>query len=256
MAIFDWMANLAIDAAGGSKSVFGDKPQVADYVSTDLGTEAKKAAQVNTANMPEIEALLNRILPGYTDMVAAGSRNTQSLLRGEIPQDVQDKIRRDTAFRSLSGGFGGSGMSKALTARDLGLTSLDLMGKGENSAQRWAGLTEGAVSPFSVTAKEQADQTMKNNLYKQATEQFKYNVLAAPDPGAAGLFNTIATIGGTAASFGMGSALGAMGGGSKPPPAQGGVANYSYPSPMYAGGTPTSNSSGTAPYNWPYSGWG
>lgn len=252
MAIFDWMANLAIDAAGGKRDVFGSRPGVADYVPTDLGAEAKKATAANIANMPEIEALLEKILPGYTAMRDQGSKNTQSLLRGEIPQDVQDKVRRNSAFQSLIGGYGGSGMSKSLTARDLGLTSLDLMGKGENSAQRWAGLTEGAVSPFSVTAKEQADQTMRNNLYRQATEQFKYNVLASPEPGAAGLFNTIGVIGGTAASFGMGSAMNAQRGGGAQP--TGGT--YSYTTPSYASAQPASNASGTAPYNWPYSGWG
>jgi len=243
MALFDWMANMAIDSAGGKKSVFGSKPGVADYVPTDLGAEAKKATAENSANMPDIQALLEKILPGYGNMVAQGSKNTQALLRGEIPQDVQDKVRRNSAFQSLSGGFGGSGMSKALTARDFGLTSLDLMGKGENSAQRWAGLTEGAVAPFSISAKEQADQTTKNNLYKQATDQFKYNVLAAPDPGAAGLFNTIATIGGTAASFGMGSAMGAQRSGGVPATAAGG------------GGSGGGNYATSAPANNPFYNW-
>jgi hypothetical protein len=255
--LFDWMGNMAINAAGGGASVFGTKPGVADYTPTDLGVEAKKATTENLANMPEIEALLNKILPGYTDMVKEGSKSTLSLLRGEVPQDVQDQIRRNSAFQSLSSGFGGSGMSKNLTARDLGLTSLDLIGKGENSAQRWAGLTEGAVSPFSVTAKEQGDQTMKNNLYKQATEQFRNNVLAAPDPASAGLFNTIATIGGTAASLGIGSALGAMGGrGGSTQIAAPPNYNYAYSAPSYSPGFPTANETGTAPYAWPYSGWG
>lgn len=202
MAIFDWMANMAIGAAGGGKKVFGTKPGVADYTPTDLGTEAKKAADADIANSPEIQKLLETILPGYGEMVRQGSKNTLSLLKGELPSDVQDAVTRSAAYRSLSGGFSGSGMARKLTARDFGLMSLDLMGKGENSAQRWAGITQGANAPFTVTAKEQADQTMKNNLYRQAVEQFKYNVLAAPDPAAAGLFNTIGVIGGTAASFG------------------------------------------------------
>jgi hypothetical protein len=219
MAIFDWMANMAIDSAGGGKSVFGDKPQVADYVPTDLGTESQKATEANVSNLPGIQALLDKILPGWSDMQKEGSKNTLSLLRGEIPQDVQDQLRRNSAYKSFTGGYGGSGMSKALTARDFGLTSLDLMGKGENSAQRWMGMSEGAVSPWTITGKEQADQTMKNNLYQQAVDQFKYNVMAAPDPASAGLFNTIATIGGTAASFGMGSAMNAQrsGGGTAAP---------------------------------------
>lgn len=249
MAIFDWMADMAIDAAGGKTAVFGSKPGVAEYTPTDLGTEAKTAATANAANMPEITALLNKILPGYSDLVAQGSKNTMSLLRGELPQDVQDKVRRNSAFKAFSGGYGGSGMSKALTARDFGRTSLDLMQVGENSAQRWASLTQGSVAPYAITAGQQADATFKNNLYKQATEQFKMNVAAAPDPGAAGMFNTIATIGGTAASFGtMG-----MGGGSKAaaPATAPAAYSYAYPAPTYAAAQPTANQWGNSPYGWP-----
>lgn len=247
MAIFDWMADLAIDAAGGKDAVFGTKPGVAEYTPTDLGAEAKKAVAVNTANMPEIQALLEKILPGWDAMTKQGSKNTLALLRGELPQDVQDKVRRNSAFRAFSGGYGGSGMAKALTARDLGRTSLDLMQVGENSAQRWAALTQGSVAPYTIRADQQADATFKNNLYKQATEQFKYNVIAAPDPGAAGMFNTISTIAGTAASFGtMG-----MGGGQKAPATAPATYSYAYPAPTYAAAQPTANQWGTAPYGWP-----
>lgn len=250
MPIFDWMADMAIGAAGGADKVFGTKPGVAEYTPTDLGAEANRAVGANTANMPEITALLNKILPGYTDMVAQGSKNTMSLLRGELPKDVEDKVRRNSAFKAFSGGYAGSGMSKALTARDFGRTSLDLMQVGENSAQRWAALTQGSVAPYSITAGQQADSTFKNNLYKQATEQFRYNVLAAPEPGAAGMFNTISAIGGTAASFGM---MG-MGGGSRAaasataPPAN---YSYAYQAPTYASAQPTANQWGNSPYGWP-----
>ncbi len=203
MAIFDWMANMAINSAGGGKAVFGSKPGVAEYKPTDLGAEAKRAAASNLENTPGIQALLEKILPGYGEMVAQGAKNTNAMLKGEIPQDVQDRLRRNAAFQSFTAGSGGSGMSKALTARDFGLTSLDLMEKGTNSAQRWAGLTQAGVSPWMVTGRDQGEQTMKNNLYEQATKQFQFNVDAAPDPAAAGLFNTIGVIGGTAASFGL-----------------------------------------------------
>jgi hypothetical protein len=247
-------AGILGDMPGGAEGVFGRKPEIAPYVSTDLGTEAKKAVAANTSNLPEIQALLSKILPGYSEMVGQGSKNTLAMLRGEIPQDVQDQIRRTSAFRSLSGGFGGSGMAKSLTARDLGLTSLDLMDKGSNSAQRWAGLTEGAVSPFSITAKEQADQQMKNNLYSQAVKQFEFNVAAAPSPAAAGLFNLDNAIGSQFLSFGLGSAMGAMGGG-------GGSGRTFAPSGNYNTGTgfgtglASVGSSAGSGWN-PYSGWG
>jgi hypothetical protein len=94
-------AGILGDMPGGAEGVFGRKPEIAPYVKTDLGDEAKKAAATNLRNAPDIEALLNRILPGYSDMVKSGSKNTLSLLRGEVPQDVQDQIRRTAAFKSL-----------------------------------------------------------------------------------------------------------------------------------------------------------
>lgn len=211
--IFNAMAEWAVSEAGGKDRVFGTKPGVAEFTETDLGTEAGRAVSSNLRNMPEIQALLERILPGYGEMVAQGSKNTMSLLRGELPPDVQAAVQRSAAFKSLQGGYAGSGMSKALTARDIGRTSLDLMGEGTNAASRWAGLTQASVAPFTVTAPAQAAQTERNNLYKQATEQMKMNVLAAPDPGAAGIFNLQTAMGSMAASFGMSSALNGMGGG-------------------------------------------
>lgn len=206
------LAEWAISDAGGKDAVFGTRPGVAEYKPTDLGTEASRAIGANAANMPQIQALLEQILPGYTEMVKTGSKSTLSLLKGEIPQDVQDAIKRSSAFRSLSGGFSGSGMSRALTARDLGRTSLDLTQLGGNAAQRWAGLTQAGVAPFTVTAPAQADATFRNNLLAQGTEQNRLNVLAAPDPGAAGQFNLQTALGSQAMSFGLGSAAGAMGG--------------------------------------------
>lgn len=240
--LFDQLANMVIGSSGGGRAVFGSKPGVAEFTPTDLGTESKRAAQENLANAPEIAALLEKILPGYSEMVKQGSANTLSLLKGEIPQDVKDAVYRSGAYKALSGGYGGSGMSKALTARDLGLTSLDLTGRGENSAQRWAGLTQSSNAPFLVTGKEQAAQTERNNLYQQAVQQFKYNVDAAPDPAAAGLFNLTSAIGSTAASFGIGSALGGMGGGGGGGNAAAARASapayaYAYPAPTYNWGS-------------------
>lgn len=242
--VFDWMANLAIDAAGGDRAVFGTKPGTAGYTETDLTTEAGRAARGNLANMPDIMALLERILPGYGEKVRLGGKNATSFMRGEIPKDVQDYLRRSTAFKSLSGGFAGSGMSKALTARDFGRTSLDLMERGENSAARWAGLTQAGVAPFMVTAAGQGAQTERNNLNRQATEQHRLNVEAAPEPGAAGLFNTIATIGGTAASFGMGAMTGGMGGGQ--PQQQQRVTQQ----PVMATGNATNTGAGMGGWTW------
>lgn len=54
-----------------------------------------------------------------------------SRLRGEIPDDVADEIRNNSAAGSLALGLGGdSPAARALQAKDLGLTSLDIQDRG------------------------------------------------------------------------------------------------------------------------------
>lgn len=207
------LAEWAISDAGGGKAVFGSRPGVADYKPVDLGEEQRRATQSNISNIGDIQAFLEKILPGYKDINEQEGQNILSLLRGEIPQDVQDSVSRTAAFKALQNGYGGSPMSRALKARDLGRTSIDLMEKGGNSAQRWQQRTQSAVAPFVITTPMQAEVTGRNNLYDQATKQFKFNVEAAPDPAAAGQFNLQTALGATAMSFGMGSAMGGMSGG-------------------------------------------
>jgi hypothetical protein len=137
-------------------------------------------------------------IPGFRDILRMGGETTRQMmdvssqeLHGEIPKDVQEAVQRSSAYTSLMGGTAGSGMSSALTARDLGLTSLDLTQRGAqmagaagNAAQRWASLAQaGGPAGMMVTTAEQAQLDMQQNLIKQATQQTKYNVAAAPDPG-------------------------------------------------------------------------
>lgn len=202
-----------VNLQGGPDAVFGQKPQVADFTPTNLSDETGKAVDANTANYDSISALLNKIIPGFSDILQQGSSNTLSELQGQLPADVQAQVQRSSAFQSLMGGFSGTGMAKGLTARDLGRTSLDLTTMGNNSAQVWSKLAEEAYSPFTVSTAEQAGTTAANNAGAQANQQFKYNVAAAPDPGAAGIFNVDAALGQQMLSFGMAAAGGGIGGG-------------------------------------------
>jgi hypothetical protein len=54
---------------------------------------------------------------------------SRELLTGELPQDVADQIKRNTAEASVQGGLSGQ-ISRNLTARDIGQTSLDLKKQG------------------------------------------------------------------------------------------------------------------------------
>lgn len=232
--------------------VFGSKPAVAPYTPTDFSAEQQKSLTENIGAFPDITQLgdlyqqymladLNKAMPGFSGLLAEGSATSKEmldaaspLLRGEIPQDVQDQVYRSSAYQSLMSGTAGSPMSKALTARDLGLTSLGLEQQGAqlameggNAAQRWAGLAEGTMmnpSSMLITPQQQAALTMQNNLYKQATQQYANNVAASPDPVAKGISDTIMSLVG--AYLGGGRGGGGSSGGSGGTPGGAGVASY------------------------------
>lgn len=217
--------------------VFGSKPKVAPYTPTLLPEEQIKSILANISAFPEIDQLgnlyeqymtnafdqagfpLQDILQGGEQMVKTMEGQAQQFLEGKIPQDVQDQLRRQDALTSLlSGGPGGA---SALTSRDLGLTSLNLINQGAalagqagNAAQRWAGLASGLImspSGMMITPQQQAAMTMQNNLYQQATKQFGYNVAAAPNAGLQALNQWIEQVGGTVVGSYLGG--GGMGGG-------------------------------------------
>ena len=117
-------------------------------------------------------------------------------------------------------------MSRGLTARDLGLTSLDLMskgasmiGQGGNSAQQWAAMARGNIydpNQSLTTPGQQEAANVQNEVYKQQSQQMGYNVAAAPDPQTVGLYNTgMGLLGSTVSTLGNIYGAGGGGGGGK-----------------------------------------
>lgn len=206
-------------------SIFGSKPQVAPYIPTSLTDEQLNAIDANIAAMPDITQLgdlyqtymmdaFNQAIPGFSNILSSGGQMTQemidqatSYLHGEIPPDVAAALQRQDAYTSLMSGTAGSPMSGALTARDLGLTSMNLIqqgaqlaGQAGNAAQRWAGLASGMImspSGMMITPQQLAEFKMQNRLLQQATKQFGYNVAAAPSPAGQALNQWIEQVGGT-----------------------------------------------------------
>jgi len=94
--------------------------------------------------------------PRFEEKRDQADENNLALMKGEVPIDVQQTLARSGAFQSLQGGFGGSGMDRALRARDLGVTSMEFSQQGEKNAQTWTNLLSDSfvkpafVSPFQV----------------------------------------------------------------------------------------------------------
>ena len=83
---------------------------------------------------PEYNASVDRYeeeLPGES-LLKQAQEATRSMLSGEVPQDVQDRLEERAAERSLQGGYGFQGSQRArnVTARDLGLETTDLINQG------------------------------------------------------------------------------------------------------------------------------
>ncbi len=239
-------------------NIFGSKPKVAKKKKVSPTEEAGKAIAGNIENLPELTKLgnlysaseleqLNKIIPGFSDTLTAGGAatktllgNAQTYLEGEIPQDVQDAVQRSSAYQALQGGYAGSPMAGALTARDLGLTSLDLqktganmLGQGLNSAQGWDSLSRrNMLDPGSmmIGAGQQLQNAQVEAFAEQQQRQNQYNINAQPDPLAKGIFDS------TMQTIGMVLSIYGGGGGYKPQQAQG----YQQPSfnqgGMYSGG--------------------
>jgi hypothetical protein len=229
------LSELGFGLAGG----FGSKPQVAMYRPFNLEAEMGKALGGDIGAFPQLEQLgklyssdilnqLNTMLPGYSDTMAKGEAGASKLLdvssqmlSGDLPQDVKEQIERSDAFQALSGGYAGSGMAHSLTARDLGLTSLDLMkqgasmlGQGGNSAQQWAAMAKGNIldpSAFFVTPQQQGAFDTEQRILRQQSLQNRYNVAAAPDPTMLGLMQIASQF--TGGMGGMGSMFGGDTGG-------------------------------------------
>jgi len=109
------------------------------------------APNLNQFNMQQLQKLLGQALPGYQQMMTTATGNTQSLLQGIIPADVQNQIQRTTAQQAMAGGFAGSGAAASLTARDLGLTSLQLQQTGQSQMTSLIGTARNYLMPQPVS---------------------------------------------------------------------------------------------------------
>jgi hypothetical protein len=175
MAIGVPAAILGGAAISGLGSLFGGlfggkRPKVPELKPIDFAAEQRQAIQQNiaalqpatelaqkttAAEQSQLEAQLRRAIPGYDQLVQQAGANIGAALRGEISPEVSAQVQRSTAGRALSGGFGaGSGFGRALTARDLGLTGMQIQNQGLAQAQNFIQQqrTFGMVQPFSVSS--------------------------------------------------------------------------------------------------------
>jgi len=119
---------------------FTEETESIEIPKWDLARDIKEAGQVTDYNTYQLE----KIFPGARNQREISARATESYLRGEIPQDVQESIMRSVAELGGAGFSPSQGMlpggfqaPQGLLSRQLGLTSLDLQQMGMGAAQSW-----------------------------------------------------------------------------------------------------------------------
>lgn len=239
-----------------AKKIYGTPPVVPDAVDIaksqtaavdqnlkTLPSAENLTGEINRFNQDQILQMLTRSVPDYEAIGRKTSGNILSQLSGEIPADVANRIQSGAAGRAVTGGFGGTGMGRNLTTRDLGLTSLELSNRAIDSASRWITSQRKVAAPESFDVSNMfispaqrfaADQQAWNRDYLANT------IEAAPDPVAAGQFNTQMQV--------VGMVLGAMGGG--------GGAKWQSTQPQQYGTLPTNSISQTSSRNPAFSDYG
>lgn len=223
------MANL-------SDMIHGRKPEVAPFMETDLIEALDKLLKGEMTEWPQIQQLGTLFQNDVFDKLSAAGLDLRSLIglggedakgvleaakpmiKGELPPDVMAQVFRQSAFQNLGTGLMGSPMGSANQARQLGLTSLDMMKQGAdlaasggNVAQRWAQIASGTMMPTSqymYSPSFFADFLAKQAAAKRDVKQLRYNTAAAPDPAMAHRAAMLASIlGSFAGDPGMGNSI-------------------------------------------------
>jgi hypothetical protein len=98
--------------------------------------------------------LIQNADPRAFELSAIADENAAAMMQGRISADTQANLARTGAMKALAGGFGGgSAMGRNLTARDLGLTAMDLQQQGTaNYAQQRAANYDQRIAGTQVDA--------------------------------------------------------------------------------------------------------
>lgn len=130
--------------------------------------------QVNAFNQNQALNQVRTGLPLYDQMVAESSNNILDQIQGNVPGDVLDEILRVAAERGIMTGTTGSQNANAAMLRALGLTSLDLMQRGEQNLTGAIGRTpRGPLfdpSGMMVRPDDYQSAQMAANLYASAPD--------------------------------------------------------------------------------------
>lgn len=182
---------------GGGGDVFGTKPKVPGAI--DYTKDLNEAITTNKNLLPELSAfaklstaemanVLEIAFPGYKGIRDTAGKGIASMLRGEVPADVQRELEQKAAERGQSLGYGGSQFGENQFLRNFGLTSLQMVQQGLDSANKWINQAQNLSFDFSkfFLGKEDA---MRRTEFNWQRDWLAAQVKAAPNPVARGEYD-------------------------------------------------------------------
>jgi len=180
------------------------------------------AGYINKFNFDELQKMVREATPYYDEIMQTGGRQLSSMLRGEVPEDVQRVVQRSRGAKSFAGGYGGSGMAGAAEAEDLGLTSLGIIREGLSASERWLQSVR-LPQLADVSGMFLSPQRAVDRAYDERNNRWNFNFLKAQQANmpkgweiaVTGLTDWLENIGASAATMGISGAMGGggMGGG-------------------------------------------
>jgi hypothetical protein len=139
----------AISQAAPTEFYLGPAPELKG-LNIDWQEMGKRAMEANAPYREQFQAMT----PGLEAGIKANLATAQQQIAGQLPRDVAQQIARSSAAAGLRGGYGAGGMGRNLTARDFGLSSLQLQQSGADLLARSSALAQQAMqaqSPISPT---------------------------------------------------------------------------------------------------------
>jgi hypothetical protein len=127
-----------LEATGAAKTEFDSEwLKSLDLTPERLSTFTQAADFLSRAAVDTRAAMIDAADPRARELSAIADENAAAMMSGRISADMQANLARSSAMRALQGGFGASSeMGRGLSARDLGLTAMDLRAQGTQDYER------------------------------------------------------------------------------------------------------------------------
>lgn len=138
----------------------------------------QQSQQLNNFNQQQFLNQYRGLNPAFDSSYAQAGQNAMGMLAGQLPPEVIQQLQQNAAEFGLNAGVSGSQLQSYQGLRNLGLTTLDLMNRGQQNLLSLTGgsPTAGITNPAAsfITPGQQ-----------QETAQYNAALAAAPDPQAA-----------------------------------------------------------------------